>query len=153
MIKKGVTWGWEGSKWWGKMAASFMDGPKEAFLSRPWQATQLRSESELSWLKAMQRNIIQNGVNAFLKSYVFASFQTANSFQEGNTVCLFVCFKGRIGYRCFPRFPLGLTNRIHICRVPQKVVSSLHTAGVYEKPGPRESCNAIFSVFKIGYRV
>ena len=50
-------------------------------------------------------------------------------------LCLFVFFKGRSGYRGLPRFPLCLMNWISICRVPKKVVSSLHTAGVYEKPG------------------
>ena len=41
----------------------------------------------------------------------------------------FVCFKGGSGYRGLPRFPLCLTNRICICRVSQKVMSSLHTVG------------------------
>ena len=44
----------------------------------------------------------------------------------------FVCFKGRSGYQGLPRFPLCLTNWIRICRVSQKVKSSLRTAGSYE---------------------
>ena len=49
----------------------------------------------------------------------------------------FVWFKGRSWYWGMPRFPLCLTNGIRICRVSLKVMSSLHTVGVYEKPGPR----------------
>ena len=46
-------------------------------------------------------------------------------FPSSNKVALnlrnfFVCFKGRSGYRGLPWFPLCLTNRICICRVPQK---------------------------------
>ena len=63
---------------------------------------------------------------------------------------LFVCFKGRSGYQGLPRFPLCLTKQIRIWRVLQKVVSSLHTVGVYEEPGPkdrrRESGSSIFSI-------
>ena len=50
-------------------------------------------------------------------------------------VCLLVCFKGRSRYQGIPQFPFCLTNQICICRVPKKVVKSLHTAGAYEKLG------------------
>ena len=36
----------------------------------------------------------------------------------------------------FCLFVSRVGRRIHICRVPKKLVSSLHTAGMYEKPGP-----------------
>ena len=55
------------------------------------------------------------------------------SFPHGKRESLFVCFKGRSGYRACPGLPLCLTNRIRICRVPKKVLSSLWTTGVYEK--------------------
>ena len=37
-----------------------------------------------------------------------------------NIHSLFVCFKGRSGYRGLPRFPLCLTNQIHICNSPKR---------------------------------
>ena len=91
-------------------------------------------------------NIILN-----LNSTIYAPSGMAGISKKQNSwESLFVCFKGRNGYRGLPWFPLCLTNRICICRVPQKLVSSLHTTGVYEKPGPHRKVIALLfcQIFK-----
>ena len=61
--------------------------------------------------------------------------------------------KSKFKWTGLPRFPLCLTNRICICRIPQgtaehdglcsgspKAKNSLHTAEVYWKPRPNSKC-------------
>ena len=82
------------------------------------------------------------------KSYQVSYYQSSTFLPfVASTNSSFVCFKGRSGYRGLPRFPCCLMNQIRVCRVPQKVMSSLHTAEVYWKPRPTNSFYLILYLF------